>query len=81
MKQSLHNKDWNLLATTVHKIIPSFSIVGISADYENMAKKIQEYAGTTQHTDRIQDLVPQIEIVCNKACKELEEEFSLIKNT
>ncbi|MEK6782704.1 MAG: ATP-binding protein, partial [Bacteroidota bacterium] len=44
MKQSLHDKDWQVLYSTMHKMIPSFSVVGISADFENMAKKIQEYA-------------------------------------
>ena len=81
MKQSLLSKDWNLLSTTVHKIIPSFSIVGISSDYEDMAKKIQEYASTRKETDKIKALVTQIENVCIKACDELEEEFNLIKNT
>ena len=37
MKQCLSTKDWNLLSATAHKLIPSFSIVGISADFENMA--------------------------------------------
>jgi NTP pyrophosphatase (non-canonical NTP hydrolase) len=55
--------------------------VGISQDFENMAKKIQEYTGTLQHLDEIPDLVLQLETVCNQACKELEEEFNLIKNT
>jgi HPt (histidine-containing phosphotransfer) domain-containing protein len=44
MKQSLQDEDWNLLQSAVHKMIPSFSIMGISSNYENMAKKIQEYA-------------------------------------
>lgn len=81
MKQSLHDKDWEALYSAAHKIIPSFSVVGISADFENMAKKIQEYASTQQQTDGIPDLVSQLETVCAQACKELEEEFNTIKNT
>jgi len=54
--------------------------MGISADFENMAKKVQEYASTRQQTDRIPDLVLQLENVCAQACKELEEEFNKIKN-
>jgi CheY-like chemotaxis protein len=81
MKQSLFTKDWNLLYTTIHKLIPSFSIVGISTDFENMAKKVQEYAGTQQETDKIPALVTQLESICNQACVELEDEFNLIKNT
>jgi PAS domain S-box-containing protein len=81
MKQSLYNEDWNLLSTTTHKLIPSFSIVGISADFENMAKKVQVYAGTLQQTEKIYDLLPQLEDICNQACMELEEEIERIKNS
>jgi CheY-like chemotaxis protein len=80
MKQSLLSRDWNLLHTAVHKIIPSFSIVGINSDFEKMAKKIHKYTGNQQDTDEIQDLVLQLESVCNKACVELEGELNLIKN-
>lgn len=80
MKQSLQDKDWQGLYSAVHKIIPSFSVVGISTDFENMAKKIQEYASTQQQTDGIPSLVLQLENVCAQACKELEVEFNTIKN-
>lgn len=75
MKQSLHNKDWTLLYSAVHKMIPSFSIMGISNDFENMAKKVQEYASTQQQTHEIVNLVQQLEKVCVQACVELEEEL------
>nr|MBP6456805.1 response regulator [Chitinophagaceae bacterium] len=81
MKLSLEKKDWNTLYATAHKIIPSFSIVGISADFENMAKKIQEYASTQQQTDAIREMVLKLEKVCDQACTELLEEFNKIKNT
>ncbi len=81
MKQSLQDKDWDSLHATLHKMIPSFSIMGISQDFENMAKKVQEYASTQQQTDGIPDLVLQIENVCAQACIELKEEFNMIKNT
>ena len=57
MKQSLVDKDWILLNSTVHKIIPSFSIMGISSDFVNMAKKVQQYASTQLESDGIPDLV------------------------
>ncbi len=79
MKQSLQNKDWNSLQAAVHKMIPSFSIMGISLHFEVMAKKIKEYADTQKQTDGIPDLVLQLENVCTQACKELEEEFNKIK--
>ena len=61
-------------------MIPSFSIVGIHIDYENMAKKVQEYASTQQQIDKIPNMVLQLETVCMQACKELEHEFNTIKN-
>ena len=79
MKQSLKEKDWDSLYSAVHKMIPSFSIMGISSDFENMAKQIKEYAGTKQLPDGIHGLVLQIERVCYQACIELEAEFNEIK--
>jgi len=80
MKQSLKDKDWNLLQSAVHKMIPSFSIMGISPDYENIAMQVQEYAVSQQQTDGILYLVLQLENICEQACLELEEEFNTIKN-
>jgi PAS domain S-box-containing protein len=81
MKQSLLDKDWKLLYSSVHKMIPSFSIMGISIDFENMAKKIQEYASTQQQAEGIPDLVLQVENVCLQACEELKVEFNAIKKS
>ncbi len=81
MKQSIIDKDWKSLHAAVHKMIPSFSIMGISNDFENMAKKIQEYASTQLQTDAIHDMAIKIEDICRQACIELEEELNLIKNT
>lgn len=81
MKQGLQNRDWNSLQVAVHKMIPSFSIMGISKDFENIARRVQEYANNIQQkTEGIPNLVLQLENVCAQACKELEEEFISIKN-
>jgi PAS domain S-box-containing protein len=80
MKQSMKEKDWTALYSAVHKIIPSFAIMGISHDFENMAKKVQEYASTQKQTDVIPDLVLQIEHICMQACEELRNEYNTIKN-
>ena len=81
MKKSLADKDWKTLQGAVHKMIPSFSIVGIHTDFEEMAKKVQEYASTQQQTDSIHEMVIKLENICTQACKELEEELSTIKKT
>jgi PAS domain S-box-containing protein len=80
MKKSLVDKDWGLLYSAVHKIIPSFSIMGISSDFENMAKQVQEYASRKNQMDGIPELVLKLENVCTQACAELEEEYNTIKN-
>lgn len=79
MKQSAVDNDWDLLYAAVHKIIPSFYIMGIHKDYEDKAQKIQEYTSTQQHLDKVQELVVQIENICNQACIELKEEYYILK--
>jgi len=81
MQKSLEDKDWNLLHSDLHKMIPSFSIMGMGADFENMAKKVQEFASAQEQTDEMTDMVHQLVAVCNQACEELKEEFNKIKNT
>jgi len=79
MKQGFVDKDWVTLYGAIHKMIPSFSIMGISPDFENMAKKVQEFASTQIQTEGINDMVLQIGNVCTQACHELEEEYDKIK--
>nr|WP_279629646.1 PAS domain S-box protein [Flavobacterium limicola] len=81
IKQSLAEKNWTLLGSAAHKIIPSFAIMGMSPDFENMAKKIQDFAISQEKTDEIDDLVLELENICLQACIELQEEFNTIKNT
>jgi HPt (histidine-containing phosphotransfer) domain-containing protein len=80
MKSSFASQDWETLKATVHKMIPSFAIMGISADYENMAKKVQEFAHSQQKSTEIGSYVNQLENVCNQSCIELQEAFNTIKN-
>ena len=80
MKQSWKEKDWGSLYAAVHKMIPSFAIMGINSDFEEMAKKVQEYAKNQQQSEGISDMVLEIENVCVHACEELEVEFNTIKN-
>ena len=80
MRKSLQDKNWTGLHAAVHKMIPSFAIMGISTDFENMARKIQEYAGMQQNEGSIQDMVIQLGDVCEQACDELKIELNRIKN-
>ncbi len=80
MKQGLIDSDWALLEGAAHKLIPSFTIMGISPDFELMAKKVKDYASSKQQADSIHDLVSQLEGICTRACAELKEEYNMIKN-
>jgi len=80
MKLSLENQDWNLLYSSVHKIIPSFSIVGIDKSFEEMAKKIQDYATSSEQQEAIRDMVSKLDEVCSQACAELQEEYMNLKS-
>jgi CheY-like chemotaxis protein len=80
MKQGLIDNDYALLNSSVHKMIPSFSIMGMSVDFENMAKKIQAYDGAQPLRKEIGKMALAIEHVCEQAYEELEIELNIIKN-
>ena len=81
MKQSWKNKDWDSLYSSVHKMIPSFAIMGINTDFENIAKKIQEFAKHQQETNGISNMVIKIEEVCIQACEELKDDLIRYEKT
>ena len=80
MKKGLAEKDWHGLHSAVHKMIPSFAIMGINPDFENMARKVQDYATTQEQAEGINEMVLQLGNICTQACMELEEEFIKIKD-
>ena len=79
MNLSLRNKDWSLLQATMHKILPSFSIMGIHPEFEGMAKKIHAMANEQEQGTIMFEMVQRLEEVCLSACKELQVELNLIK--
>jgi PAS domain S-box-containing protein len=81
MKESFRNEDWIGLHAAVHKLIPSFSIMGISADFEIMAKTIKDFSVYQQQKENIPSLVLQLEEICNRACVELAHEFKIFKDS
>lgn len=81
MGECLKHQDWQALQAIAHKMIPSFSIVGISARYEGLAVKLQEYARNAERAEEIKELVSKLEHVLSHACTELETELNLIKNS
>jgi len=75
MKQSYAEKDWSLLKAVAHKMIPSFSIMGIEKEYENRTRKIQEGASLQQDSAELSLLVSDVINICEKACEKLRAEL------
>jgi hypothetical protein len=68
MGESMENKDWALLASA-HKMIPSFSIMGISSEYEDMAKKSSYSGDLEDRREEIDSLVLQLQQFATKPVK------------
>jgi len=79
IKESLANKNWISLTAAAHKIVPSFAIVGIDRNYEDLANKIKNLSAAGQDTNEIEDLVLHLEHCCLNACEELQQELQKIK--
>lgn len=79
MKESLQNEDWTSLNAAVHKLIPSFAIMGISANVTNMAIEIMNKSISQQHNERLPMLLEELENICNKSCIELAKELNTLK--
>lgn len=76
LKKSVDEKDWNTLQMSIHKMIPSFSIMGINKEFEEVARQIQEFARSRQQNEEIHAMVDRISQVCFQACIELQEEIN-----
>jgi PAS domain S-box-containing protein len=79
MKKGFIERDWNTLHTAVHKMIPSFSIMGISSDFEKIAQKVKEYANRQQQFDGMTEMIQQLENVFMQSCDELQEELKQLQ--
>jgi len=81
MKQSVLEKDWASLKAAAHKMIPSFRIMGINSEFEQIAMKIQEHATNLERAEELDAMILELESVCNNAYIELNEELNILKNT
>ncbi|WP_264521845.1 ATP-binding protein [Flavobacterium sp. N1994] len=79
MKQSYKDKDWILLKATAHKIMPSFAIMGMNPQYENLAKKIHDYAEKLELSSELNSLLTELEKGCLQSFLELENELINLK--
>ena len=76
IRKSYLQKDFETLKMTVHKLIPSFSIVGIDDDYLELAKKIENEITSP----KLKIWIQKLENTCNQAIEELKIELKNLKN-
>ncbi len=79
MKKSIVEKDWKSLQAAVHKMMPSFSIMGLNPNVHEMAKRIQEYAYSIEVSQEILSLVDELESACTQSFEELHIELNNLK--
>ena len=76
VKKSWLDQDLDTLKSTVHKLIPSFTIVGIDKKYEEIARKIGEESTIAE----CQNWILELENICLQAIEELKMELNNLKN-
>ena len=79
MNQNLEKRNWQGLSNTIHKLIPSFSLVGIDIKYENMARMAMDCASMNDSAAQLDALVSQLDNICHQALEELNEELNILK--
>jgi two-component system CheB/CheR fusion protein len=79
IKDSLKKKDWKTLHNATHRLIPTFSIIGMNEKYEKLARKIHDFNGENGNPDEINKLILKIETACLKASEEIKLEINKIK--
>jgi hypothetical protein len=65
LSEGLKNNDWEIIHAATHKLIPSFSIMGIDKKFEDVAKKIMHYISTKKQLNRVPKLVQELITSCN----------------
>ena len=76
IKTSWLEKDLDTLKSAVHKLIPSFEIVGIEKKHEQLARKIENNITAIE----VQNWIVELENICFQACDELKIELNNLKN-
>lgn len=79
MKESVKEKDYNKLKAAAHSMLPSFTTIGIEDEYTEITKTIQDYAVNKESFEKIEPLVESIDIICEQAFKELQQEIATLE--
>jgi PAS domain S-box-containing protein len=80
MKQAIAEQEWLTLKQATHSIIPTFVTIGMSSEFEDIAKAIQALAASLSMGQtaslatlaKVQNMYSEIEVVCDLAAQELE---------
>ena len=80
IKESLKKNDWKELKNAAHRLIPTFSIIGMNEKYEKMVRKIHDFNGENGNSDEINELILKIEKACLKASEEIKIEIKKINH-
>lgn len=75
MKQSMDNLDWNALRIASHSLVPSFALMGISKEFETMARLIEKHATKKENLEEIKELFQKIDLLCTEVYDELKNEL------
>lgn len=75
LSKSYNEKDFDTLKSSIHKLLPSFSIVGIDDKYLELAKKIESNIKSSQ----LKNWIKKLENACNQAIEELKTELKNLK--
>ena len=76
IKKSWLENDFDTLKSAVHKLIPSFTIVGIDKKYEAIARKI----GDESTMAECKNWILELENICLQAIEELKMELNNLNN-
>lgn len=72
MKEAFLNKDAQKLRAAVHKMIPSFFVIGMKTECESIARGILELAHRENNSEKLSSLILHLENICNRTCEDLE---------
>lgn len=76
MKEGIDSGNWDAIKNSAHSMLPSFPMLGMKHEYEEMARQIQDQAAKKENLKQIKELYSQLDSVCEKAIAELQSELT-----
>jgi HPt (histidine-containing phosphotransfer) domain-containing protein len=75
MRDGVESSNWDTVKNAAHSMLPSFPMLGMKKEYENMAREIQDLAHKKENLPQIKALYTELKSVCDKALTELQNEL------